>query len=271
MHSIPEHPVVDQSTEPHLKASGKKKRSICARPQSVHSLLMTCVVFRPTPARRRPSWRLHGSWWYPHTCLGPAGAQKPRCRAQQVGLLAPPWCPGNYSPPDTICTDRFTYNKYAKHTPALEKQPRVIPLHRGVPPRGQGPHLFAKMWEPHNSGVPMAISNFSSCRERLLHRLNPDAPLANTYMRISQALRHPHQRQQHHAARTEAHTFAHVRAHTCAKVCASNSSSCLSSKSQRSHPFRQHRRGLRAHRALGTVCPRRGQGPARRIFISSRS
>lgn len=140
----------------HTEKLLEPNRSICARPQSVHGLPTTCVVFRPTPARRRPSWRPHRSWRYPHACLGPAGAQKPRRRAQQLGLPAPPRCPGNYSPPDTTCRDRFTCNKYAKHTPAWEKQAvRVIPLHGDVPPRGQGPHLFAKMREPRNSsGVP---------------------------------------------------------------------------------------------------------------------
>lgn len=147
----------------HTEKLLEQNRSTYARPQSVHGLPTTCVVFRPTPARRRPSWRPHRSWRYPHACLGPAGAQKPRRRAQQLGLPAPPRCPGNYSPPDTTCRDRFTCNKYAKHTPAWEKQAAGNPTaRRRASQRAGTPSLHKNAGTPQLLRCPPAISNFNS-------------------------------------------------------------------------------------------------------------
>lgn len=88
---------------------------------------------------------------------------------QQVRLLAPPWCPGNYSPPATFCTVHFIYNKDAKHISSLGGMGcGVIPLagDQGFQLNSQrvGTPLLPKdVRPPHNSpGVPLVISNFSS-------------------------------------------------------------------------------------------------------------
>lgn len=116
---------------------------------------------------------------------------------QQVRLLAPPWCPGNYSPPATFCTVHFIYNKDAKHISSLGGMGcGVIPLAgdqgfqlnsqrvgtpllpKDVRPPPQLPRCTPGHLQLLFLGSPFQLQGKNCCQ-------SPDAPLPNNYTIIS--------------------------------------------------------------------------------------
>ena len=119
----------DQSTESQFKSFLKKKITqayvnVPSQPHYMRSIWAT------PPGGALPGGYPDREGIPPARVL--AGAQKPRVGFhQQVRLPTLPWCPGNYSPPDTFCTDHFTHSKHAKHSSCLgEMGHRVIPFDR---------------------------------------------------------------------------------------------------------------------------------------------